>query len=146
MVRYIDKLAVVGMAISLAACATLKYPEVGVDPTLTWDPVTTNCVGETFTGSATYNVYILQGPGPFPTVQTPDEIPCGVMTLIDNSAIQPANASPLTVTTYKAIVGEGVWSFAVESISPGGSRGGFTSVTRTVKNRAKGSPAVNVGP
>lgn len=129
----------------------IQYPkvieqEVGIDPTLTWTAVTTNCLGLPLSGIL-YNVYVVPGPGPMPQITTPPtEIPCGSRQLIDATLVVPVNSLPLSVTTYQVVLGEGQWTAAVESVSSTGSRGGFLSITFRVVDRPASTPDVRVGP
>lgn len=137
---------VVGLLVALlaAACAANRPTPtpVGVDPILTWDLVTTNCQGDPITG-VTYNVYAVSGAGPVPSAPSPDESPCGVIALATGT---PLNAQPIAAPPYHAIVPDGVWTFAVEAVAPGGTRGALSaSFTRTVKNRPGAATNLRLG-
>lgn len=136
-----------------AACSMTPTPvptPVGVDPIINWDPVAVNCNGEAITG-VRYNVYGVPGPGPIPAVTSPAppppsiplEQPCGPVRLATGT---PLNAAPLTATTFNAIVPDGVWTFAVETVLSTGARGGLSeAVTVTVHNRGGVPTNVRVG-
>lgn len=151
MKSYLNVLLLLMMAVMLGCAGgqptpTPPFPVVGIDPTLTWQPVTTDCVSAAITG-VTYNVYIATGAGPLPTITTPaTDIPCGAFTLIDNTKVTAVNTVPITATTYTTTLGSGTYTVAVESVAAGGARGGFTSSTFTVVDRGKATTSVNVGP
>lgn len=138
----------IGLAVLLAlliGCSGLPSPTpgpVGVDPVLDWDPVTKNCIGEPVT-VASYNVYAVSGPGPVPTVASARSEPCGVVQLATGT---PLNTAPITSTTYHAIVPNGVWTFAIESVLADGTRSQLSAgITLTVLNRGGAPVNVRVG-
>lgn len=118
--------------ITLISCGnTQNTDEQLTDPILMWDPVTTNCIGESITG-VKYNVYAINGSGPIPIILSMDEEPCGIVQL---AAIAPLNSTPIVETTYNAIVSNGVWTFAVDA-EVGGIHGGISNqITVTVTGR-----------
>jgi len=117
----------------LASCGPATGIEEGLtDPILTWDAVTTDCIGNPMSG-ITYNVYAIQGSGPIPTTPTSYTSPCGIVNLAD---IPPLNSVPITTNMYTAFVSDGVWTFAVEAVSSTGNRSGLSDqVTVTVVGR-----------
>jgi hypothetical protein len=140
----------------LSACSSTPSPgpqpppsngldNVGIDPTFTWDPVTTDCLGGSISGLS-YNVYIITGTGPFPTTQTGGEIPCGDLTLINSSLIAPDNPTPITTTIYQVILPEGTYSVAVEAVTASGRRGPFTQASFNVVLRGASVNNLLVGP
>ncbi len=140
--RNIQGLGLVGLVGLLAACASVPTtPSTGVDPVLAWDAVTTNCIGEPITG-VRYNVYAVSGAGPVPSTPSPASEPCGVVQVPSGT---PLTSSPLTATTYNAIVPDGQWTFAVAAVLPSGATGGLSNnLTVQVLNRAA-SPTLRIG-
>lgn len=138
----------IGLAVLLAllamGCSSVPpIPDpLGVDPVLNWDAVTQNCIGEPVT-VASYNVYAVSGPGPVPTVASARSEPCGVVQLATGT---PLNTAPITSTTYHAIVPNGVWTFAIESVLADGTRSQLSAgITLTVLNRGGAPVNVRVG-
>lgn len=124
----------------VSSCAHVKPGPIvpGVDPTLTWDVVTTACDGSTLTG-VKYNVYAVSGAGPIPTTDSSNDPPCGVVKLASGS---PLNATLIAGPPYQAVVANGVWTFAVEAVGSDGSRSGLSNqVTVTVTGRP--APPIN---
>lgn len=121
------------VAFLLTGCTTLAPL---VDPTLAWDPVTVNCNGDPVTG-VTYNVYYINGPGPFPMVQTgTDEVPCGIQNVVDTTKATKGNPAPVAGNSYHLNLADGEYTFAVEAIGQNGSRSGASNtVTKTVRDR-----------
>lgn len=123
---------------TLIGCKSTPTPTLPllVDPTLSWGPVATNCDGEAITG-VTYNVYYINGPGPFPLVQTgTDEVPCGVQDLVDTTQATKGNPAPVVGNSYHLNLADGEYTFAVEAIGQNGSRSGVSNVvTKTVRDR-----------
>jgi hypothetical protein len=138
------KISTVLALCGLAACAhtPLGSSDQGVtSPVLNWAAVTTNETGGHLSGPVTYNVYAVQGTGPIPTT------PSGSCDVTEVAKGPPLNTEPIATTTYTANVPDGVWTFAVEAISPTGCRSGLSSsVTITVLNRGGSLTSVTVGP
>ena len=144
-------LFIVFALVGLIGCSS--FPDSGgdqpvVDPIVTWSAVTKDCTGATFTGTVTYNVYAVSGQGPVPVVsEGSGEIPCGVVSVADRTKVQPLNSTPITALTYRAMVADGVWTFAVETLGPNGAPSALSSqVTKSVKNRTTSAQDVGVGP
>ncbi len=140
------------LVLILTGCTTIptkpgSLPEVGIDPTAVWDPLTTNCKGEAITG-VTYNAYWKSGNDPFPTVAQgiAADSPCGVYQVIDISStlVHKVNTSPLTVPTVNMILPDGKYNFASEGVSSSGVRGAFTSVPFNVVNATPAPSNVNI--
>src|SRR3990172_5095053 len=118
-------LFIVFALVGLIGCSS--FPDSGgdqpvVDPIVSWSAVTKDCTGATFTGTVTYNVYAVSGQGPVPVVsEGSGEIPCGVVSVADRTKVQPLNSAPITALTYRAMVSDGVWTFAVETLGPNGA-------------------------
>ena len=75
------------------------------------------------------------------------EIPCGVVSVADRTKVQPLNSAPITALTYRAMVSDGVWTFAVETLGPNGAPSALSpQVTKSVKNRTTSAQDVGVGP
>jgi len=91
-------------------------PALGIDPTITWDAVTTTCAGTPIT--ATYNVFVINGAGPIPTVEDPNEITvCASKAKADLSQVSPENPTPLILPTLDVIKPPGIYTVAVESLN-----------------------------
>lgn len=118
----------IGMVL-IVGCSTPGKPLV--DPHLSWSAPAANCDGTPITGTLSYNVYAVQGPGPIPTTPTPNEVPCGVLQLASGV---PLNTAPIIAgTTFQADVISGVWTFAVEAVDASGGRSELSApVTVTV--------------
>lgn len=144
MKRYLILIALFWACWGCAHISIQPMAEVGIDPTLTWDAATTDCTGAALSGTPTYNVYIIPGPGPMPTIQTANEVPCGSVTLIDISLVSRVNASPITVLTYGTTLAEGTYTAAVETVTSTGTRGGFDSLTFSVTLRGRAGGNVKV--
>ena len=119
-----------------------------IDPTVTWSAVTKDCMGAALIGTVSYNVYAVSGQGPVPVVsEGSGEIPCGVVSVADRAKVQPLNPTPTTAITYRAMVADGVWTFAVETLGPNGAPSALSAqVTKSVKNRTGSAQDVGVGP
>src|SRR3990172_11961672 len=119
-----------------------------VDPTVTWSAVTKDCTGATLTGTVSYNVYAVSGQGPVPVVsEGSGELPCGVVSVADRTKVQPLNSAPITAISYKAMVADGVWTFAVETLGSNGAPSALSAqVTKSVKNRTGPAETIQVGP
>jgi hypothetical protein len=134
------KVLCVALLILLTGCSppAMLMKSGVVDPSLTWDAVTTDCTGAAITG-VKYNVYAVSGPGPIPTIASADEVPCGIIQLASGV---PLNATPIAIgTSYQATVANGVWTFAVEALDASGNRSALSNqVTKTVQGRP-GKPA-----
>ena len=122
--------------------------EVGIDPTISWAIVTQDCKAVALSAPATYNVYIVSGVGPVPTITTPTtDIPCGAIKLVDQSKVMPKNTTPITGLSYQAILGEGQYTTAVEAVTNTGTRGIVSApITFNVVNRPLGTTSILVGP
>jgi len=147
MKTYLKYLGVILIVFCLFGCGGSVEDDVIkgqlVDPILTWDVVTTNCAGYPFTGLITYNVYAIVGNGPIPTIDSPDEQPCGIVQLANYPRL---NTAPITTNTYQALVPDGIWTFAVEAVSPNGARSGLSNqITVTVFERPAGVINLSVG-
>jgi hypothetical protein len=156
-----------GVAIAAMVCGcavTVRHPRppikgkvVGVDPTVSWSPVTTDCTGEPLAAPvAGYNVYAVPGTS-VPTVTTdPSELPCGAQTLVDHTKVTPLNGSTListaactgnpAVCTYATSLGTGVYTVAVEAVNADGTVSPVSNtVTVTVVLRPGAASHVAVG-
>ena len=141
----IKRLSVYSFLFLVLSCSSLPTDPGGVlDPTFNWDPVTTNCLDQPLT-NVQYNLYIIPGPGPVPTITITD-IPCGDTILVDNTQHQPVNPTPITGTTFQIDLPPGQYTGVVEAVVNGTVRGGFTSVTFQVIERPQGTLNLQVGP
>ena len=127
----LKRISCIFLVISLSGCAGHKV--IGTDPLITWDSVITDCTGAILSDPVTYNVYGVPGPGPIPTSQSIDTSPCGVINLATGS---PLNSTPITGTSYHAVVPDGLWTFGVEAIGMNGGRSGLSGqATKAVLGR-----------
>lgn len=136
----------------LSGCADLQVgppqaePQVGLDPTISWDAVSDNCLGQPINQAVTYNIYLVIGPGPIPTIAV-DDIPCGTTVVADRSLIQPENASPISGTNHRIDLPEGTYTVAVEAVTASGNRGALSMpVTFQVRGRPQTAGGLSVGP
>jgi hypothetical protein len=121
----------------LAACVYKPQGSPSPRPvTLTWAAAT-----DAGTKPITYNVYAVPGAGPIPT-EPPKA--CGVTPVAKS---RPLNSEPIAATTYSTSVAEGLWTFAVEAVSPDGCRSPLSSsITVTVPIPGDSSANVTEGP
>ncbi len=121
----------------LCSCASTKLS--ATDPHLSWTAPTVSCDGTALVGGPLrYNVYAISGNGPIPTIATPLQVPCGVLQLASGT---PLNSSPVTSgTVFDAIVTDGTWTFAVEAVSPSGSRSELSNQVTVLVQGHPGKP------
>ena len=133
--------------LSLTACAGGGALQ-GVDPTISWQPVTIDCAGNAeMSLPLTYNVFVVDGAGPIPTIPSgSDEVPCGIVQLADLAQVQPLNQTPLAAPPYFAIVTAGIKTFAVEAVDAASHRSALSAqVTKNVKPRPGVPQSIQVG-
>ena len=100
--------------------------EVGIDPTFTWDNPTTDCAGGP-AGTVTANVYCVTGTVttfPTRTIGT-GEVPCGARQVVDTTApnVTRLNTTPISGTSYFAVLAAGNYTCAVELVNTAGLQG-----------------------
>lgn len=158
---------VVATVIICSACGTEKptppmaiearpkrhVTQVGIDPTVVFAPTTQDCNGNAVTVDG-YNVYIVTGPGPIPTVTTGStEIPCGVQIIADTTKVTPVNTTLIPVTactgspvicSFATTLAKGTYTVAVEAVFQGSQSALSNSLTFAVINRGKAPTSVNV--
>jgi len=104
----------------LAACTHKAPGNATLHPvTLSWEAAEG---GRSGSRPTTYNVYAVQGAGPIPTEASKS---CGDSQVAKG---RPVNSDPITVTTYRTTVAEGLWTFAVEAVSSDGCRSALSSL------------------
>jgi len=129
-----------------AGCGAHTPTPLPVDPTLRWTEVTTDCEGLALSG-VTYNLYVVPGPGPVPTVASADELPCGVVQIIDHTLVSPINQAPLSTTSYQVLLADGEHTAAVEALNSVGSASAASNQkTFTVRSRPGVPQSFVVGP
>jgi hypothetical protein len=101
--------------------------------TLTWDSSTSDCTGAQISG-VKYNVYWLSGSGPVPEVPQVSAAasPCGPVRLVDTTKVRKANTSPLSATSFRLALPDGIYTVIIEGVSSNGIRGSYISSTFSV--------------
>lgn len=90
-------------------------PIVGVDPTISWNPVTTACNGHTLSG-VTYSVYIQPSTGSIPTKSTSIVGCTGTFNIVDTTKVT-ATTTNVSGTSYNSTVGVGSYIVVVEAVA-----------------------------
>jgi hypothetical protein len=155
---------VLALAVGLAGCPhhrpTPRPPKppirtVDIDPTVIWQPVTTDCLGNPAATPAGYNVYAAPGTT-LPTVPSAaTELPCGPVALVDRSQVAPLNGSNLIppsactgtppVCTYATTLKSGTYTVGVEAVAADGTVSGVSNtITIAVVLRPHGPTGVQV--
>lgn len=126
----------------ISACAYKSQGGPSLQPvTLNWAAAETDDDGKKLSKPVRYNIYGVPGAGPIPTEESRV---CGVTQVAKG---RPLNSTPIGATTYSAGVAAGLWTFAVEAVSPEGCRSALSSsVTVTVPEGLNTSKNVTVGP
>lgn len=102
-----------------------------------------------------YNVYIVPGAGPVPTVAIPpSELPCAPLAIVDQSKVSPVNGStviPNTACTgspaqcvYHVDLPRGTYTVVVEAVVGGASSGPSNAITFSVVPRLNAPNSVTV--